>query len=326
MGPVADLSTPGQLADAASLEELYAALAKISVGAGWNKPTPSLWPSPRETFLPAHWRYDMAKGALDAAGRLINTELAERRNLILTNPLEGNGYATTKTIVAAYQMIMPGERARSHRHTPNALRLVLDALPGTYTVVNGKKLAMLPGDVVLTPNWSWHGHGNESRACGYWIDFLDVPFVQLLEPIFLENHPDAFEEDAEEVAASPFIFPWVETQQKLAEALDAGAEDWGARITLETAALDTIALHMIRLRAGRQSPGTKTTANNIYAVVEGEGESIIGGKRFAWARGDVVVAPAWQVHHHRASTDAVLFQVTDRPILEKTGLLREEAA
>lgn len=48
-----------------------------------------MWPRPRGEFRPAHWRYSEAKAALDAAGRLINTELAERRNLILANPAGG---------------------------------------------------------------------------------------------------------------------------------------------------------------------------------------------------------------------------------------------
>ena len=113
--------------------------------------------------MPAQWKYEQARGALDAAGRLINTALAERRNLILFNPAEDNGYGTVRTLVAAYQMIMPGEWARSHRHTPNALRLILDSEPGTYTEVDGVNIAMEPGDVLLTPNWSSHGHGNDSR-------------------------------------------------------------------------------------------------------------------------------------------------------------------
>src|SRR5262245_63274762 len=134
--------TPQQLAGSGSLEELYGHLKQISIGAGWAKTTPSLWPEPKKNFRPHRWSYAQAKGALDAAGRLINTELAERRNLILQNP--GESYATSRTIVAAYQMIMPGEKARSHRHTPNALRLILDAEPGAYTVVNGEKLSMMP--------------------------------------------------------------------------------------------------------------------------------------------------------------------------------------
>ena len=125
------MATPSRqdLAQSGTLEELYGKLDKVGMGPGWNKPTPSLWPAPRKTLRPAHWKYELARGALDAAGRLINTALAERRNLILVNPAEGNTYGTVRTLVAAYQMIMPGEWARVHRHTPNALRLILDAEP-----------------------------------------------------------------------------------------------------------------------------------------------------------------------------------------------------
>ncbi|MGH7087929.1 MAG: cupin domain-containing protein, partial [Stellaceae bacterium] len=197
--------TPDALMRSGTLDELYPQLAAIGLGAGWNKPTPSLWPAPRLSFRPFHWRYAEAKGALDAAGRLINTELAERRNLILVNPLDGNEYASARTLVAAYQMIMPGEKARSHRHTPNALRLVLDAAPGAYTTVNGKRLPMGANDVVLTPNWCWHGHGNDGKSPAYWLDFLDVPLVHLLDPMFFEPHPLDFEDNVHVKQYSAFM-------------------------------------------------------------------------------------------------------------------------
>ena len=73
------MASPDDLARSGSLEELYAKLAPMQVGPGWAKPTPSLWPAPTPSFLPAHWSYAHAHGALEAAGRLINTELAERR-------------------------------------------------------------------------------------------------------------------------------------------------------------------------------------------------------------------------------------------------------
>src|SRR5436305_15114284 len=133
------MTNPDQLKNAGSLDELYSLLKPLNAGAGWKKPAPSLWDEPRKTFVPHCWRYDQARAALDAAGRLINTELAERRNLILYNPVPGNNYATARTLLAAYQMILPGERARSHRHTPNALRLIVDAEPGAYTIVDGVK-------------------------------------------------------------------------------------------------------------------------------------------------------------------------------------------
>src|SRR3984957_16449036 len=134
-----------ELAQSGTLEELYGKLGQVGIAPGWAKKVASLWPEPKKNFAQAH-------GALDAAGRLINTELAERRNLILYNPVSDASYGTVRTMVAAYQMIMPGEWARSHRHTPNALRLILDSEAGTYTEVDGVKIAMEPGDVLLTPN------------------------------------------------------------------------------------------------------------------------------------------------------------------------------
>src|SRR6516164_1016670 len=124
----------------------------------------------RTTFLPAHWSWSTARTALDAAARLVDTQDAERRNLTLYNPLPGNAYGTAPTIIAAYQMIKGFEAARSHRHTPNALRFILESGPGTYTIVDGRKLPMEEGDVLLTPNWCWHGHVNEGADNAYWID------------------------------------------------------------------------------------------------------------------------------------------------------------
>ena len=137
-----------------ALEELYASFTQLNMEGGWHRRFPALWAQPRDNFLPNIWHYADVKPILDRAGELIDTELAERRNLTMFNPVEGNIYSTVRTIVAAYQMVKPGEFARAHRHTPNALRLILEGT-GTYTVVNGKQVEMRPGDVLLTPNWAW---------------------------------------------------------------------------------------------------------------------------------------------------------------------------
>ncbi len=319
-------ASPQEFARSASLEELYAHLATVEMGPGWAKATPSLYAAPKKHYPPAIWHYAQAKPALDAAGRLINTELAERRNLILTNVKGGSTYGTAATLVSAYQMIMPGEHARSHRHSPNALRLVVDAAPGTYTIVDNVRLDMMPGDVVLTPNWCWHGHGNDGKANGYWIDFLDVPLVHLLEPMFFEPNPDEYAEGDRPAQTSPLHFPWVETQERLAAARSEPSGRYGTQIELGSPApaLPTAALYMMKLGAGKATAPARSTANNIYSPVEGEGETIVEGQSFPWQRGDVMVVPSWQKHFHRASRDAVLFRVTDEPVMSKLGFLREE--
>ena len=315
---------PRDLAQSSSLEELYGLLKPMHVGPGWHKPTPSLWDEPRKTFVPAHWNYEQARAALDAAGRLINTELAERRNLILFNPIPGNDYATTRTLLAAYQMILPGERARSHRHSPNALRLVVEAEPGAYTIVDGVKLMMAPGDVLLTPNWSWHGHGNEADAPAYWIDFLDTPLIHALEPMFFEPHPEIYEPVARIAEVSPMRFAWDDSMQRL-EAASADSDGaYGLHIELGAPAMATISLHMMRIEAGVVTAPHRTTANAIYAVAKGAGVSMIDGETLQWSRGDVIAAPAWRPHSHRALKDSVLLRVSDEALLRKLDLLRTE--
>jgi gentisate 1,2-dioxygenase len=317
-----------EFARSGTLEELYGKLGQVSIGPGWAKATPSLWPAPKKNFVPAHWQYQQARGALDAAGRLINTELAERRNLILFNPASEAGYGTVRTLVAAYQMIMPGEWARSHRHTPNALRLILDAEPGTYTEVDGVKIAMEPGDVLLTPNWSSHGHGNESRACAYWLDFLDVPLVQLLEPMFFEPAEEEGGEKESNGAPptkdSPFVFTLTDTLKRLDAATPEPTGPFGTHVELGKPAMDTIGLHMMRLSPRARTATHQTTANNIYAIVKGSGATTIDGARFEWSRGDVIAAPAWRPHFHEAGEDALMFRVTDEPVMQRLGFLRVE--
>ena len=194
------------LKDSATLDDLYRNLDTCHIQAGWAKDEPSLWDAPRKSYQPMHWSWDEGNAALSAAGRLVDTELAERRNLILFNPVEGNRYATVRTMICAYQMILPGEIARSHRHTPNALRMVLEG-EGAYTVVDGERLDMHVNDVLLTPNWHWHGHGSESDGPCSWLDCLDVPTTHLLEPMFFEPHPEHYEPIASRPSRSPYIFP-----------------------------------------------------------------------------------------------------------------------
>jgi gentisate 1,2-dioxygenase len=320
--------TREDLARSGTLDELYGKLTQVGIAPGWNKKVASLWPAPKKNFMPAHWSYEQARGALDAAGRLINTELAERRNLILFNPASGESYGTVRTMVSAYQMILPGEWARAHRHTPNALRLIIDAEPGVYTDVNGTKLAMEPGDVLLTPNWSSHGHGNDSRASAYWLDFLDVPLVQLLEPMFFEpaegEGTDETPTGPTPTKDSPFVFPLSETLKRLDAAAPDPAGPFGTHVALGDPAMDTIALSMMRLAPQVKTASYRTTANNIYAVVNGSGATTVDGERFAWRRGDVIAVPAWRPHFHEATGDAMLLRVTDEPVMQRLGFHRIE--
>src|SRR5690606_2299181 len=116
-------------------DDFYSQLERRSLMPGWRRKRPNVWPHPVSRFKPAVWRFAAAKAALDASVSFLPAEDTERRNLLLVNPFEGNTYPTTNNLIAAYQMVAPGEAAPVHRHSPAALRLVLQAGAGAVTIV-----------------------------------------------------------------------------------------------------------------------------------------------------------------------------------------------
>ena len=86
-------------------------------------------------------------------------------------------------------MLFPGESAPVHAHSMSALRFGL-AGRGARMVIDGDRVPMEPGDLVLAPGWSWHGHvhsGGDEPAV--WLDGLDVPFVLGLRAGFFRDDP-----------------------------------------------------------------------------------------------------------------------------------------
>src|SRR5256884_44628 len=118
------------------------------------------------------------------------------------------------TLVANIQIVMPGEIARAHRHSGAALRLIIEGRGG-YTVVNGERVPMAPGDLVLTPNWSWHDHANDTDAPMIWLDGLDTPLVRMQEAGFFEEYHQERQELAPPVNASEWHYPMSEMRAAL---------------------------------------------------------------------------------------------------------------
>ena len=318
MGTVDDL---GRLE---SLEALQAALGERSMTPGWiAREPPILWKEMRSAFVPAHWRYAEAKAAMRSAGRLIGTDLAERRNFVMRNPIPGNEVATLRTLICAYQSILPGEKARSHRHAPHALRVILEG-SGAYSIVEGERHPMEPGDIVLTPGWCWHGHGHDGAGQAYWFDGLDVPLTQLLEPMFFEEHPQGWETVIRVTEHSPMRFPWAQTRRALQAAAPDAAGRFGATLELPAPAMPTIALKVHAWRAGWRNRPYRHAANTIYVVMRGSGRSAIGDREFDWSFGDTLAVPAWSRIEHRASEDSVVFAMSDENLMRWSRYYRLE--
>jgi gentisate 1,2-dioxygenase len=308
-----------------NLEALYEETGKMSSTPGWLRRDETAPAGKQQSdYVPAHWRYDLCRAALDAAGRLIDVSLAERRNLVMCNPIPGKGIMTTKTLVSAYQMILPGEKAPSHRHTAHALRVIIEAR-GSYSTVDGEKTPMETGDVVLTPGWCWHEHGHDGDEPAYWFDGLDVPLVRGLENMFYEDNEVRFDPSPKEVTTSPYRFSRADIAKRLDKAIADNEGFHGPRITLEAPTMPTMLLTVERLASGAKTRRQRSTTNQIFCVMEGSGETIAGDTRIAWQRGDNFCVPTWTKVEHRATTDAQLFCMSDEPLMKFARFYKFEA-
>lgn len=47
---------------------------------------------------------------------------------------------------------------------------------------------MKPGDLIITPSWNWHDHGNEGTNNVIWLDGLNIPLFKHLPVDFTEHY------------------------------------------------------------------------------------------------------------------------------------------
>lgn len=309
-------------------------------------------PQPRPEAVPYQWQWSLLEKIIRESSIAVPVG-DERRAMQLFNPGLGGQWATTNTLIAAVQVLLPGEVARSHRHSPSAIRFIMKG-DGAYTAVEGEKVVMREGDLVLTPNWQWHDHGNETAGTVVWMDGLDVPLVKALNCMFFEMHGERRFPESKPVNASKALYgagrlnpTWVKGDAKISplllyswdqtlEALRAlrGAEGSPHEgIALEYAhpqtggpVLPTIGCRVQMIRAGERLKARRVTGSSVFCAVQGSGRTLIDGKPFDWEKGDIVALPSWAQHQHAASgkQDAILFSIHDRPVIEALGLYRED--
>jgi gentisate 1,2-dioxygenase len=336
------------------LEALYAEMRPQSLYPLWEVLAGLVTPTPRSAARPHHWSYAPARDYLLRAGDLISAEQAERRVLILENPGLPGTSAIIPSLYAGLQLILPGEVAPCHRHAQCALRFVMEG-DGAFTAVDGEKAVMRPFDLVLTPNWQWHDHGNTSDSPMIWLDGLDIPTVRFYEASFAERLPDAAHPETVPAGDSArrygrnlrplrgtaadrrparqplFHYPYAEWRESLLSLAAAESPDPHLGHALEFVnpadggpVMPTIAAHVRHLPAGFETRPRRSTDGTVMVVVEGRGTARIEGVEHPLAERDLLVIPSWHSLELRAETPLVLFAYSDRAAQEKLGLWREE--
>ena len=286
---------------------------------------------PGTAAVPALWRWEEVRPLLMRACELITARQAERRVLMLENPLLSGTTFATPTLYAGLQAILPGEIAPTHRHTPNALRFVMEG-QGAYTAVDGQRISMRPGDFVVTPGWTWHDHGNDGPAPVVWLDGLDTAFANLFGAHFREDYSEESQPMSKPAGVSPILsYPYERTRELLEELSKDGephpSHGWRLRYTDPVTWRDpfpSMAAFMQQLPKGFAGTNCRSTDGTVYCVVEGKGSVDIGATHLEFAPHDVFVVPSWEPYRLAAGTDCVLFSYSDRAAQEALGFWREE--
>lgn len=315
--------TPAEHADA-----YYRELPSHDVDALW-KYLGDLLPKEPTSKARAHlWSYRDVRPLLLEAGAIVTAKEAERRVLMLLNPGLQPKIASVTNVYAGLQLVLPGEVAPEHYHAAAALRFVVEGAGG-YTTVDGEKAWMEAGDLILTPSWTRHEHGNVSEEPMIWLDGLDLPLINDLEANFLGGPRD------EKSGPTPRIkYGWAESEAALVAAAKRGETSATDGVVLPYTQpeggpiMPTLGAALQLLPSGAHTDAHRHTSSAVYHVVRGTGVTVVDGTRLAWGPRDTFAVPGWSAHEHlnTGDGDAVLFSMSDEPALRALGYYREAPA
>lgn len=346
------MGTKRYTADAPDLDALYGDLAGTDLQPLWEMHG-LLTREPRPKTIPFRWRLENTSKLGERATDLVPIDRGgDRRVLAMCNPGLGGAPFATNTLWAAIQFLGAGEAAPAHRHTPGALRFIMDGA-GVWTMVNGDPIHMGRGDMILTPGWCFHEHHNSGDDPMVWLDVLDLPIVQFLDSIFFEQGPSE-EVDARtdaksraeqvyrhaglvpqhvigaESAHSPLlVYRWADTHAALTSVMAAdGLETATVRYTDPSSGADvmpTMRCEMRRLHPGAAIEPERQTGSRVCTVLNGTGTAQVGDETYELIEGDVYVIPSWARHELRAADGTLdVFVTSDAPVLEGLHLYRAE--
>lgn len=322
-----------------------------------------LWPSLRGVLPPhvptrqtraTHWPYASLKPLLLKAGELTPIEKAERRVLVLANP--GHGLEKMQASAAMYlgmQLLLPGEWAPSHRHTPNAVRMIVEG-EGAYTTVDGEKCPMSRGDLILTPTGLWHEHGHDGTEPVVWLDVLDLPLVYYMEASYHINgerqqvQPGRGDRAWTRAGVVPtpvfqrsdkrypmLRYPWADTRAALLALADDQPAQACVQVTYvnpETGedAENILGFYALMLKPGQTLRLPARSPAQVFHQIEGRAEVSVddAGQAFTLVEADTCCAPGYTaVTLRNLSVDqpAFLFMADESPLHRKLGVYEVRA-
>lgn len=317
--------------------------ARAGVVGRWSSANENLPWRPEPQSAPQHWAYPELRAlALEATG-FVRGEKGALRVLTLLNAGHPELEAAAGHLYSGLQALVPGEDMHSHRHSPTALRFVHES-EGGWTAVDGERMPVGPGDVVLTPAMKWHEHGNDGPEPVIWQDCTDDPLVTALAASHFELFPERSHlgpPDVEDPApvlpsvtgheAGVLVYRWQDTLVALAEPSASGGGWTELRLGGPDGAADlspTVAGRFLAVAPGQSTPARRHTGAAVLIVATGTVTVFVGETAFQAGRGDTVAVPSWarwSIENVSAKGEqAVVFAYDESPLMRGAGLYRAE--
>ena len=291
-------------------------------------------------------------------------EFADRQQFLLTNPGLGGRLQVTNTIRAAVSIYNPGDVAPVHMHTPNASRTILSKNGGYTVVEGERCEAGRGDLILTPHGtWHDHGNDGTTPVVWIDVlDFPLMEFLDCVW-LDDEFHGERAGNSRAQAPSRPNgysgrlygaggMLPGIGSHQRgigryatpmihyryadIRTALAGLAAEPGdpyEGITLDfvnpvngASVFPTLSYAAQLLRPGEETRLKRETASTMYVAIEGRGATEIAGRRFDWEENDIFVVPnfLWRRHVNAGTGDAVLYAVSDAPLMEKVGQYRAQ--
>jgi len=300
------------------------------------------------------------------SAELVSLESSERRSLILVNPGLAPRRASVSTMYTAYRLNDPNEIMPPHRHSPNAIRLGLTGdmnftgVEGENITFGPGDMVLTPHDT-----WHNHGNRGDTPAINLSVldvPLCETLNATYFEHDYREEEDGALVRKTEQTErvpadysqrafgsggllprfagtrrgtgdASPmYVYRWSFMRDYLAKFKDWDGDPHEALMVEYTdpttggPVFKTMTFFAQMLRPGERTLPLKQNASLLCAPLEGEGYSLVGGKRLNWAPFDTFAVPGGQWCEHVNGSerdDAILFVASDEPTLKALALYQK---
>jgi gentisate 1,2-dioxygenase len=311
-------------------------------------------PEALDPWPPVIFRAEMIQAEIDRLASL-PPPADGRRSALLAHPRsERPGLGLAPGIRVSLQVLLPGERTAPVRHNSTHVDFCIQGEGRAR--IGDHKVDFSRYDAWNTPSYRTYEYENRGEAIQVRLTYSNAPLLEKLHVHIVETGDfdddagsrvdDAAGEnpygvidigrdgamlmpyellvDPPVVDSRPLHWPWAEVKARLDALERLGAEYTGRRLYLlynpatgRTNGTTPSLFATITLRppgiVDRPHRHVSAAINYFFA---GSGYSRVGGRRYEWSSGDLMLtAPGWMIHHH-ASGDQPVYELTiqDQPL------------